>query len=123
MPKKFKLKVRAISLSLNFNNETRYHFTATIPPKVYSSDVGELIGVNTAGQIFALDGLGKALLRLLVQLDLAKKQTVGDADITKELWMVHSPPKKRRMAALLAEVSAVKMEPSAEVSVPSSCIA
>ena len=60
-----------VSVSLNFNNDTQYQFTVAIPKELERSGACKLIGVNYAGQRFVLDGLGKALMRLLVQLDIA----------------------------------------------------
>jgi len=109
-------ETKTISLSLNFNNEKQYHFTVKLPLKTYTTEAWDLLGVNSAGARFTLGGLSKPLMRLLVQLDHATKRTQDDWYET-EYWRIHAPPKKRRMVALLAEVSAVKeVEPSAEVS-------
>jgi hypothetical protein len=69
---------KTISLTLNFNNENRYHFTVKIPRKTSTDELWGLTGVNSAGTQFALGGLTKALMRLLVQLNHATKRAQGD---------------------------------------------
>jgi len=118
-----KSETKTISLSLNFNNENHYHFTVKILPKTYMDEVWDLTGVNSVGETFYLEGLGKALMWLLVQLDHATKKNQS-AWFKPAYWRIHAPPKKRKMAALFAEVSAVQeVEPSAQSSVPTARIA
>jgi hypothetical protein len=107
-------ETKTISLSLNFNNEHRYCFTAEIPGKTHSGDVRDLPAVNFAGEDFPLGALGETLMRLLMQLDHATKR---GARVWYEpgFWHLHAPPKTRRMTAIHAEVSFVKVgEPTAE---------
>ena len=66
-------ETKTISLSLNFNNENRYHFDVEISARTYSDGAWDLTGVNSNGETFALGALGKALMRLLTQLDHATK--------------------------------------------------
>ena len=120
MTKKSK-ETKTISLFLNFNNENQYHFTAKIPAKTYVDEVWELTGVNSVGEKFYLEGLGKALMWLLLQLDHATKKSQS-LSFNPAYWRIHAPREKRRMAALFAEVSAVQeVEPSSEVSVSTAC--
>ena len=110
-----------VSVSLNFNNDIRYQFTVGIPVELDRSDACKLIGVNYAGQSFALDGLGKALMRLLVQLDLATMRA-DDPDFVEEFfWEIHPSrsKKKRHIAAMHAEVTSageVEQRPEASAS-------
>ena len=88
-----------------------YHFEFEYPAGVFSYDARELIGVGAAGK--RLDGLGKALFRLLVQLNLAIEQ------IQDDMWLDGYAPPKRRPAAVRAKVSAVKkLKRPADVSAP-----
>ena len=99
-----------VSASLNFNNDTRYQFTVAIPKELERSGACKLIGVNYAGQRFVLDGLGKALMRLLVQLDIATMRA-DDPDFVEEFfWEIHPPrsKKKRHIAAMHAEVTSAE---------------
>jgi len=67
--------------------------------------------------------LATALMRLLVELDHATKKRQYNW-YEHEYWRIHAPPKNQRMAAKHAEVSSVKeVEPSAQSSVPTACIA
>jgi len=116
-------ETKTISLSLNFNNENQYYFTVEISSKTYTDTIWDLIGVNSVGKTFELEGLGKALMRLLVQLGHATKNHQRQS-YDPAYWRIHARPKKRRMAAKHAEVSSVKeVEPSAQSSVPTACIA
>jgi hypothetical protein len=116
-------ETKTISLSLNFNNENHYHFTVNIPPKTNMDEVWDLTGVNSIGEKFYLEGLGKALMWLLLQLDHATKKSQS-ASFNPAYWRIHSARKKRRIVALFADVPAVKkVDRSAEVSVPADCVA
>jgi hypothetical protein len=120
--KSMRNETKTISLSLNFNDENRYHFTVEIPEKTHSEDVRHLAAVNFAGEEFPLGALGKTLMRLLMQLDHATKRGAR-VWYDPGFWNLHAPPTKRRMAAMHAEVSFVKVgEPTAEVSLPAACI-
>jgi len=120
MTKKFN-ETKTISLSPNFDNENQYHFTVKIPLKTYMDEVWDLTGVNSVGEEFYLEDLGKALMWLLLQLDHATKK-IQSASLNPAYWRIHAPRKKRRMAALFAEVSAVHdVEPFSEVSIPAAC--
>ena len=111
-----------VSVSLNFNNDIRYQFTVVIPTELNRFEACKLIGVNYAGQRFMLDGLGKALMRLLVQLDIATMRAESDQDIVEEFfWEIHPSrsKKKRHIAAMHAEVTSageVEQRPEASAS-------
>jgi hypothetical protein len=115
---------RTISLALNFNNENQYYFTVELPPKTDTDEVWYLTGENSIGRTFELEGLGRALMRLLVQLDHATKKKPRRDLYLPGFWRIHAPPKKRRKAAKRAEVTAVKEnQPPAEGLVPAAGVA
>jgi hypothetical protein len=111
----------AISLSLAFSNGKRHRFNFKIPPGVYTFDACKMIGVNAAGERFELDGLGKALLRFLVQLDLATKQMAAIEDVAFKL---SAPPRNWDISAAFAAVSVVEeAEPTANSRAPEASVA
>ena len=116
-------ETKTISLSLNFNNENQYYFTVKLSPQTPTDEAWDLTGVNSAGETFELEGLGKALMRLLRQLGHATKKP-RRVFYRPGYWRIHAPRKRLQMAAAYAEVSAVKeVDRSAEVSVPAACMA
>ena len=66
---------KTVSLSLNFNNVNQYYFTVKLSPQTPTDEVWDSTGVNSAGETFELEGLGKALMRLLAQLGHATKKS------------------------------------------------
>ena len=79
--------------------------------------------MNSADETFELEGLGKALMRLLRQLGHATKKP-RRVFYRPGYWRIDAPRKELQMAAAHAEVSAVKeVDRSAEVSVPAACVA
>jgi hypothetical protein len=116
-------KTKTISLFLNFNDENQYHFAVEISQRVYTDETYCLTGVNSIGKKFQLGRLGKALMRLLVELDHATKKRKYNW-YESEYWRIHAPRKMRQMAAVHAGVSPVKeVDRSAEVSAPAASVA
>ena len=116
-------EIKTITLSLNFNDENEYHFFVQLRGRTYTEDLWDLSAVNSVGEEFTLGAaMGKALVRLLVQLGHATKMR-RRSFYEPGFWRLHSPRKKRGMAAVHAEVPAVKeCGPTAEVSVPAACM-
>lgn len=84
-------KTKWISLSLNFNDENEYHFSVELPLRTYTEDLWDLSAVNSVGEEFTLGAaMGKALVRLLVQLDNATKMT-RRSFYEPGFWRLHSP--------------------------------
>ena len=94
MTKKSK-ETKTISLSLNFNNENQYYFTVKLSPQTPKDEVWDLTGVNSAGETFELEGLGKALMRLLGQLGHATKKP-RRVLYRPGYWRIHAPRKKHK---------------------------
>ena len=105
-------ETKTISLSLNFNNENQYHFSVKIPPSVDACDARYLTGVNSVGETFKLDGLGKVLMQLLVQLDHAKKKIELYDDAMIPHWELRAATKWRLLPAARSEVRTGKVSPA-----------
>ena len=103
-------ETKTISLSLNFYNENQYHFSVEIPPSVDARGARYLTGVNSDGETFELEGLGKALMRLLVQLDHAKKKIELYDDVMN--WELRAGPKWRLLPAARSEVRIGEVSPA-----------
>jgi hypothetical protein len=85
-------ETKTISLSLNFRLKTP------------TEDVWDLTGVNSVGESFELQGLGKVLMRLLAQLGHATKKC-RHVWYKPGYWRLHAPLEKRRMAAVMRSTS------------------
>ena len=113
-------ETKTISLSLNFNNETQYHFSVEIPPILDACDARYLTGENSVGKSFKLEGLGKVLMRLLVQLDHAKKKIEPYDDAMISYWELRAAPKW--WLAARSEVRTGKVSPATRAELPDASV-
>ena len=118
-------EIKRITLSLNFNDETEYRFFFELRGKTYTEDLWDLSAVNSVGEEFALGAaMGKALMRLLVQLDHATKMR-RRSSYEPVFWRLHSPRKQqgwRRCMQKCQGSTQDEDEPTAEVSAPAACM-